>query len=937
MSNNWSMTLERQRLPADARFWPEAGRAVRAFAERCGAPERRLHGIQWLVPSGAHAVHARAALRDALGGAAFAPPRIAPLAAWLGRPLDAGTAARAELYAALRGNAWVREAFGDQPATLWSLARDVARLSDELTWAAVDGHEAFEGRLSKCLARHFHRRAAMALRPQAQLVLQLWRARRSAVDGAAGAWRELAARSVRASVPLVYLTRVAVTDEADEGLAAWERAFVEQWAGRAPVLLLVPDLVAALSGQPLLKAAWPELAGCDAGVPIASRADALRGDQDAQRHPLTICSADSLEDEASAVARQVLAWRRDGVGSIALVALDRLSARRVRALLERAQVSVRDETGWRLSTTSAAAAVMRWYDLVADDFYWRDLLDWLKSSFTLAGRTNKALEIQAFEHAIRASGALQGARAMRLALAALDRDGSSPPVAGALEVMGLLEEQARATRRTAPTLAAHARALQAALDALGMRAALLGDPVGRDVLREVDGLALELDTLEGRARVEEFHALLAARFEEVAYVDCEVDSPVSMVSLAATVQRSFDAAVLIGADADHLPTAPGELLFFSNDVRMELRLATADAALKEQAGQLAALLATTPHVVATWRRRHGDEPNALSPLLERLRFVAARATGEDPVRRLERDAFEVEPVALACPAPRAAALLPARLAASHAQSLVNCPYQFYARRLLRLEPPEDVLEAPGKREFGEALHEVLQRFHSEWSTADLDAIEPDRLRLSLVRHASAVFARDRERMPGLLAYERRFVSLIDDYITWAQQQSNTGWRWAAAEQALSSQLDIGDGRAVELTGRLDRIDRRSDGALMVLDYKARSAEQLKRGLKAPGEDIQLPFYGLLVRNSPHATGPIEATYVAFDRGREGASAVQTVAPPQPYETLVEEVGFRLQSDLRRIADGAPMPALGVSTVCEYCEMRGLCRRDYWERDTEVDA
>jgi len=192
-------------------------------------------------------------------------------------------------------------------------------------------------------------------------------------------------------------------------------------------------------------------------------------------------------------------------------------------------------------------------------------------------------------------------------------------------------------------------------------------------------------------------------------------------------------------------------------------------------------------------------------------------------------------------------------------------------------------------------------------------------------------------MPGLLAYERRFVSLIDDYITWAQQQSSTGWRWAAAEQAFSSQLDIGDGRAVELTGRLDRIDRRSDGALMVLDYKARSAEQLKRGLKAPGEDIQLPFYGLLVRNSPHATGPVEATYVAFDRGREGASAVQTVAPPQPYETLVEEVGFRLQSDLRRIADGAPMPALGVSTVCEYCEMRGLCRRDYWERDTEVDA
>ena len=192
-------------------------------------------------------------------------------------------------------------------------------------------------------------------------------------------------------------------------------------------------------------------------------------------------------------------------------------------------------------------------------------------------------------------------------------------------------------------------------------------------------------------------------------------------------------------------------------------------------------------------------------------------------------------------------------------------------------------------------------------------------------------------MPGLLAYERRFVSLVDDYISWAQQQSSAGWRWSAAEQALAHPLDIGNGRAVELTGRLDRIDRRSDGALTVLDYKARNADDLKRGLKVAGEDIQLPFYGLLVRNSPLATGQVAAAYVAFDRGREGASGVQTVAPPQPYETLVEEVGSRLQADLRRIADGAPLPALGAPSVCQYCEMRGLCRRDYWEHDTEVDA
>jgi ATP-dependent helicase/nuclease subunit B len=28
-------------------------------------------------------------------------------------------------------------------------------------------------------------------------------------------------------------------------------------------------------------------------------------------------------------------------------------------------------------------------------------------------------------------------------------------------------------------------------------------------------------------------------------------------------------------------------------------------------------------------------------------------------------------------------------------------------------------------------------------------------------------------------------------------------------------------------------------------------------------------------------------------------------------------------------DGSRLTAQGVDAVCEYCEVRGLCRRDYW--------
>ena len=137
------MSLERLNLPADARFWPHAARAVVDFAAGAGLPAQRLHALTWLVPGWAHATLARGALREHLGAVAFMPPRIAPLAAWLGTPMRSGMAARAELFSALRASDWVRESFTAQPAALWALAAGIAQLADELTWAAVGDADAF--------------------------------------------------------------------------------------------------------------------------------------------------------------------------------------------------------------------------------------------------------------------------------------------------------------------------------------------------------------------------------------------------------------------------------------------------------------------------------------------------------------------------------------------------------------------------------------------------------------------------------------------------------------------------------------------------------------------------------------------------------------------------------------------------------------------------
>jgi len=911
------VSIESLRLPADGRFWPQAARAVIGFAADCGLPQRRIESLTWLVPVGVQAALARAALRNEIG-AAFLPPRISPLASWLGRPLQSGIAARAELFAALRDSRWVRESFGDQPAALWSLAAAVAQLSDELTWAALDDADAFSGRLQASLNRHFHRRGARAMQPQAQLVMQLWHVRRAAGDGATAALRELQARAHNAAAPLVW---TAMSEP-----SGWERAFLSHFAERAPVLVLVADVATVVSARPLLAAAWPELSDADCEQPIAARADAARG---AEPLPLVLLAASSLEEEAAAVAQQVLDWRLEGVDSIALVALDRLSARRARALLERARVLVRDETGWKLSTTSAAAAVMRWYDLIGDDLYWRDLLDWLKSGFTLVERPGKAQVIDAFERAIRAGGAIQGARAIRGALAELaaragDDDVLRAALADAGDVLSLIVEQQRAIQRAGPTLAAHLRALRGALAALGMVAGLAADPVGRALLREVEGLEADLAGSTARGTLPEFRALLAARLEEASFVDLQVDSPVVMVSLAAAALRPFDAALLIGVDARRLPALPADALFMPDAVRVELGLSGTAAALREQGEHLAMLLATVPRLAATWRRQQGDKPNVLSPLLQRLEVVAKRATGCDLEWPIAAATQPVTPAPSQRPAPSAAVLWPDRISASEAQALVDCPYRFYGRRLLRLAEPDDVIELPDKRDFGEALHKVLQRFHAEWGEAAFEALDPAALAQSLRRHAEQVFAPLTERAPAMLAFARRFDGMVAGYLDWLQQHAAEGWRWTAGESRREAPLSLPGGREVVLHGRLDRIDRDVAGREQVIDYKARPADVLARSLKLPGEDVQLPFYGLLLGSAD------SASYLSFDRARDEDSGVNAVAPPQPFGDLAREVGARLAADLQRVADGAPLPAIGAATVCDYCELRGLCRRGYWD-------
>ena len=167
------------------------------------------------------------------------------------------------------------------------------------------------------------------------------------------------------------------------------------------------------------------------------------------------------------------------------------------------------------------------------------------------------------------------------------------------------------------------------------------------------------------------------------------------------------------------------------------------------------------------------------------------------------------------------------------------------------------------------------------------------------------------------AWLARWLDCVPGYIAWQKAREAAGWRHAGGELTREIALTLAGGGTLALHGRLDRLDHRADGAEAVLDYKTQDAQGLKRRLADAAEDVQLACYALL-----QGERVTEAAYLALD----GDRPVELVLPD--VQDMARAQGQRLAAAGAALCDGARLPAHGAPGVCEWCEVRGLCRRDY---------
>ncbi|MBK1679406.1 PD-(D/E)XK nuclease family protein [Rhodocyclus tenuis] len=866
------------------------------------------------------------------------------------------------LHEALRQRGW----FDD--GARWAIAGELAVLFDELTAAAVvlpDDDKALAAQLADAYAL----RVSEPLAFEARLVVELWRALAAVgrPDLASQRRLRLARLAAQAARPLLVLLDAAP----EEALDAAESEFLLRWGERQPLAVYhpAPRAAGATALQSVLAAAWPEMsvdAAADAptdAAPLAERAAQLQSTlvSSPLAGRLQLVAATGRETEAEAAVAQVLNWIDAGCRRIALISQDRLTARRVRALLERENVLVADETGWKLSTSRAAACVDALLETVAGNAYHRDLLDLLKSPFVFAdlapadegaapAATGKVKEAAVFtlEAALRAASARNGLPRIRRALREHAGDGNAAATAPAQQLLDRVEAAATLLADRPAPLARWIERLQKALDALGACAALAADPAGQALFTLLETRRDELAANAASFAFASFRDWLNREFEAGSFRDASISSPIVLTPLNAVALRRFDAAIVLGGDARQL--SPGEGgSFFNAAVRRELGLRTHDEAQREMRRDLELLLASVPRVVVVWQSEIDGEANLLAPEFDLLSALHALAWNDDlrraplswgtpAVARSEPDTV-ARPRRAAVVAPVApAALLPQRITVSAYASLVACPYRFFARHVLGLGEVDEVLETVGKRDYGALVHRVLEIFHAGQPL--VSALDPAAARAALLAITDEVFAPAIEENALALGWCIRWRQRIDAYLDWQRQREAAGWRWRQAETPVRRQFVLADGSSLELRGRIDRIDRRDDGCAL-LDYKTQSVKTIRDTL---ADDLQLPAYALLCgaaaiadtasfasESSASTQTPVdavvEAAYVALDDDAITALAAAD-GDAEALQAAAQAHGERLVTAFAAMRAGAPLPAHGVEAVCRWCEMAGLCRREH---------
>ncbi len=299
----------------------------------------------------------------------------------------------------------------------------------------------------------------------------------------------------------------------------------------------------------------------------------------------------------------------------------------------------------------------------------------------------------------------------------------------------------------------------------------------------------------------------------------------------------------------------------------------------------------------------------------------------------------------------------------------NCPYKFFASRILRLEPRSEAALDLQALDAGKLLHDVLRRFFERFRGESLNPRRLDSLRTTLAEIADEVFDEHEQAVPPLnpsiWKLDREIRKVILDQVllfevgmhqkTASAEIKPTYFELAfgirtgqqpsdpnSVPEPLELRSENPQGEVeIQIQGQIDRVDLAADGTLIAYDYK------LSRGATTAdvraGRALQLPIYlealeKLLLPGNEIAGGGYYALRGTERRNRglyrrdfkdyTGLNARSSLFSDGEWRKIREEAIAKIWDFLNGMRNGRFLvtPSEGYTT-CRFCDYSPVCRYD----------
>lgn len=212
---------------------------------------------------------------------------------------------------------------------------------------------------------------------------------------------------------------------------------------------------------------------------------------------------------------------------------------------------------------------------------------------------------------------------------------------------------------------------------------------------------------------------------------------------------------------------------------------------------------------------------------------------------------------------------PKTLSITDIATLINDPYQIYAKKILNLRPLDKIDYQGSAREYGSFIHEVLEKYINN----------PNQ---DFTEQADKIFNKFFQNDHAKMIFWPKFLNIWQNFLEKNQEiAANQDFTEISVEKTIEN---------ITLKGKIDRISLNQDQKLTIFDYKTGQPPSKKDVLS--GLQPQLTIYALLLASHPDFEQEI-GNLSYWKLSSSGQNEIKLIAKDQEVAKLIKaaEIGL----------------------------------------------